>query len=168
MITAKQFENLCHKLIKHRKTRGELIHIESGAPINGVYLPMGETYAKIEIGDKTISYGDFREFEKDFETPATVAKAFGAKRVLTLAEIEGHKPTWDEINEELEDMFRDPIEATKEVVKNVTNIFDKLGTRIPDNCLHKRCPDCGGTGIKIDGEMCIHSISCLCSNCTPR
>ena len=43
---------------------------------------------------------------------------------------------------------------------------------IPDveeqRCLHKSCPECGGTGIKKNGlGMCIHMISCPCRKCTP-
>lgn len=29
-------------------------------------------------------------------------------------------------------------------------------------CLHSRCDDCKGSGVKKDGQMCIHSISCQC------
>ena len=32
-------------------------------------------------------------------------------------------------------------------------------------CLHDSCPKCLGTGIKRDGSMCIHSISCPCPKC---
>ena len=34
-------------------------------------------------------------------------------------------------------------------------------------CLHDSCPDCLGTGVKLDGSMCIHGISCPCPKCTP-
>ena len=34
-------------------------------------------------------------------------------------------------------------------------------------CLHDSCPDCLGTGIKRDGSICIHGISCPCPKCTP-
>lgn len=34
-------------------------------------------------------------------------------------------------------------------------------------CMHDACPSCIGTGIKLDGSMCIHSISCHCSKCSP-
>lgn len=34
-------------------------------------------------------------------------------------------------------------------------------------CLHDSCPECLGTGIKKDGTMCIHNISCPCPKCTP-
>ena len=35
-------------------------------------------------------------------------------------------------------------------------------------CLHEQCPCCKGTGIKNDGTMCVHMISCPCPKCRPR
>ena len=32
-------------------------------------------------------------------------------------------------------------------------------------CLHNKCPSCKGTGVKIDGTVCIHMISCPCPKC---
>ena len=37
-----------------------------------------------------------------------------------------------------------------------------------DKCLHKNCPECHGNGVKLNGEICIHMISCPCPRCTPR
>ena len=34
-------------------------------------------------------------------------------------------------------------------------------------CLHDGCPECLGTGIKKDGSICIHNISCPCPKCSP-
>ena len=34
-------------------------------------------------------------------------------------------------------------------------------------CLHDSCPDCLGTGVRRDGGICIHGISCPCPKCTP-
>jgi len=34
-------------------------------------------------------------------------------------------------------------------------------------CLHDSCPECLGTGVKRDGSICIHGISCPCPKCTP-
>lgn len=35
-------------------------------------------------------------------------------------------------------------------------------------CLHDKCPDCNGTGIKKNGlGSCIHMISCKCPKCNP-
>lgn len=35
-------------------------------------------------------------------------------------------------------------------------------------CLHQRCPECKGTGVKKDHTPCVHMISCPCSRCSPR
>lgn len=35
-------------------------------------------------------------------------------------------------------------------------------------CLHDQCPSCHGTGLKLDGSLCIHNISCPCPKCSPR
>ena len=35
-------------------------------------------------------------------------------------------------------------------------------------CMHDSCPMCFGTGIKSDGSMCIHNISCSCPKCSPQ
>ncbi len=34
-------------------------------------------------------------------------------------------------------------------------------------CMHDSCPQCVGTGIKGDGSICVHCISCPCPKCTP-
>ncbi len=35
-------------------------------------------------------------------------------------------------------------------------------------CLHDRCSQCNGTGIRKDGlGACIHMISCSCQKCSP-
>lgn len=41
-------------------------------------------------------------------------------------------------------------------------------TKEIDKCLHKNCPECHGTGVKLNGGICIHMISCPCPRCTPR
>ncbi|AXN57824.1 hypothetical protein KASHIRA_01700 [Serratia phage vB_SmaM-Kashira] len=33
------------------------------------------------------------------------------------------------------------------------------------DCLHVNCPSCRGTGIRANGQMCVHGISCPCKNC---
>lgn len=35
-------------------------------------------------------------------------------------------------------------------------------------CMHNQCPKCVGTGVKQDGSMCVHMLSCPCPRCTPR
>jgi hypothetical protein len=32
-------------------------------------------------------------------------------------------------------------------------------------CRHAACPECVGTGVKLDGYPCIHNISCDCAKC---
>lgn len=34
-------------------------------------------------------------------------------------------------------------------------------------CLHDSCPECLGTGLKRDGSICVHNISCPCPKCSP-
>ena len=46
-----------------------------------------------------------------------------------------------------------------------SNFGDGFGNWRP--CLHDGCPECIGTGVKFDGSMCIHNISCPCPKCTP-
>lgn len=35
-------------------------------------------------------------------------------------------------------------------------------------CMHDQCPECLGTGIKKNGGMCVHMLSCSCPKCSPR
>ena len=35
------------------------------------------------------------------------------------------------------------------------------------DCQHNQCSGCHGTGIKLDGTVCHHMISCNCSRCDP-
>lgn len=34
-------------------------------------------------------------------------------------------------------------------------------------CMHDQCNQCHGTGVKWDGSLCIHLISCPCPKCSP-
>lgn len=34
-------------------------------------------------------------------------------------------------------------------------------------CMHDQCSSCHGTGVKFDGSICIHMISCPCPKCSP-
>lgn len=36
----------------------------------------------------------------------------------------------------------------------------------PNKCAHNACSSCVGTGIKSDGTMCVHFISCPCPSCS--
>ena len=44
--------------------------------------------------------------------------------------------------------------------------FDTFKTIDDSCCLHNSCPECNGSGIKEDGSMCIHNISCNCDKCS--
>lgn len=35
-------------------------------------------------------------------------------------------------------------------------------------CLHDSCTECVGTGIKRDGSLCVHALSCPCPKCSPQ
>jgi hypothetical protein len=39
--------------------------------------------------------------------------------------------------------------------------------RQPTDCLHIKCHECNGTGVKSDRTSCIHMISCRCNSCSP-
>lgn len=52
-------------------------------------------------------------------------------------------------------------------------VRDYIGTKpayqygLSENCLHKKCPSCGGSGInKYTGHYCVHMISCPCPSCS--
>jgi len=34
-------------------------------------------------------------------------------------------------------------------------------------CMHDQCTECIGTGIRNNGEGCVHWISCKCPKCSP-
>lgn len=38
-----------------------------------------------------------------------------------------------------------------------------------NECLHDTCPECNGTGQKLNGlGYCMHMIACPCPKCSPR
>jgi hypothetical protein len=43
-----------------------------------------------------------------------------------------------------------------------------LNNTYGDECLHKACSSCHGTGKKEDGALCFHFLVCHCSKCMPR
>ena len=59
-------------------------------------------------------------------------------------------------------------DLTRRQTKHLKNAGhqDKEEDWIP--CLHDKCSECVGTGIKKDGTPCIHFISCPCSKCRPH
>lgn len=34
-------------------------------------------------------------------------------------------------------------------------------------CLHSKCSECGGSGVKKNGDLCLHFLSCSCKKCNP-
>lgn len=68
--------------------------------------------------------------------------------------------TNDQYRKQYED---DLARKQKEHLENVFNL--KNNNWRP--CLHDSCPSCFGTGIKSNGCLCIHYISCPCPKCSP-
>lgn len=60
-----------------------------------------------------------------------------------------------------DDLAKRREEHLKKVQENLTQGSDQP-------CLHDQCENCVGTGVKLDGQKCIHYISCPCPKCTPR
>ena len=64
----------------------------------------------------------------------------------------------------LADPDRDLRRRQREHLRQVqTNVRSR-----PSDCLHNRCTECIGTGIRKDGRPCIHHISCPCGRCNAR
>lgn len=63
-------------------------------------------------------------------------------------------------------MLDKKVQEVLDMLKEHDNIFKEVPTN--NGCLHYSCSDCKGTGQKKNGGVCIHMISCLCSNCAPR
>lgn len=63
-------------------------------------------------------------------------------------------------NMDREQYERDLKRRQEEHLKNIRD------SRSWQPCLHDSCTSCHGTGIKSDGSMCLHGISCSCPKCT--
>jgi len=63
-----------------------------------------------------------------------------------------------------EDYERDLKRRQEEHLKNIRG-----GTNDPywKPCAHDQCPECLGTGIKRNGSVCVHCLTCDCPKCTP-
>lgn len=57
---------------------------------------------------------------------------------------------------------QDLLYSSNATVQNIPKYVD-----FTSNCLHDNCNECNGTGIKANGGMCIHNISCSCNKCSP-
>jgi len=72
--------------------------------------------------------------------------------------------------EEAKDILNPPPNKQEDSLKKVTwkwkgNINQNFDG--DEKCLHNGCSQCHGTGIKKNGEICVHMISCPCKNCNP-
>ena len=71
-------------------------------------------------------------------------------------------------NQSLGKDYRDNYE--KDLEKRQQDHLDRVYRRNDIHwkpCLHDGCSQCHGTGIKLDGSMCVHMLSCPCPKCTP-
>lgn len=59
-------------------------------------------------------------------------------------------------------------EYERDLAKRQSEHLRRVSNRNWKPCLHDGCPECNGTGIRHDGGMCVHSISCPCPKCSPR
>ena len=51
--------------------------------------------------------------------------------------------------------------------RHLESVQRHLNTKLWKPCLHDSCPSCIGTGIKIDGSICVHNLYCNCPKCSP-
>ncbi|WP_288980197.1 hypothetical protein [uncultured Flavobacterium sp.] len=59
--------------------------------------------------------------------------------------------------------------SSEDFYNAISEIVDRNGHigRIPKkHCLHRLCSQCHGNGVKTDGKICVHFISCNCPLCT--
>lgn len=59
--------------------------------------------------------------------------------------------------------------SSEDFYNAISEIVDRNGHigRIPKkHCLHRLCIQCHGNGVKTDGTICVHYISCNCATCT--
>jgi len=70
--------------------------------------------------------------------------------------------TYKPMNTEKDQYEKDLAERQRQHLENILGY--KKGNWRP--CMHDQCTSCYGTGIKHDGSMCVHCISCPCPKCT--
>ena len=59
--------------------------------------------------------------------------------------------------------------TSEDFYNTISEIIDRngfIGRISPSKCLHKLCSQCHGNGVKQNGEICVHFISCNCPLCT--
>lgn len=52
--------------------------------------------------------------------------------------------------------------------EHLQGIPSKWGKKEWQPCLHDACPNCIGTGIRKNGQRCVHHLVCPCPKCTGR
>jgi len=65
-----------------------------------------------------------------------------------------------------EEYYKDLERRQQEHLDRVKRLYSPFSPPFQP-CLHDQCPSCLGTGVRADGSMCIHNLSCPCSKCTP-
>jgi hypothetical protein len=163
MITSKQYIDLCQIMVKAINKGHELIHLDSDAPVTAIDIAQGEL-PKIHLGDIVITFDTLHKYGDDFDSVMAALSIFGYKKTRTLLEDEQIEnviwPDWKRHIDSATTLLKEPLDFAREYLGDFT---------VPtDNCMHKSCPECGGTGTKINGGSCIHGISCSCSRCTPH
>ena len=79
------------------------------------------------------------------------------------------KMNQEQYEKDLAERQRNHLERVKELAEQrqgsqtINNFFKQEF----QPCAHDQCPECHGTGIKIDGTACVHMISCPCAKCNP-
>jgi len=56
-------------------------------------------------------------------------------------------------------------QLTEKQKRHLENV-EKYVNRNQTHCLHNGCSKCHGTGKKLNGEFCVHFISCPCPSCS--
>lgn len=65
-----------------------------------------------------------------------------------------------------EEYEKDLKRRQEEHLKNVRQLAVSKMTEYWTPCMHDQCTSCHGTGIKLDGSMCLHAIICPCPKCS--
>ena len=58
-------------------------------------------------------------------------------------------------------------EQLKEIRRKREEEIEKARKDGTLKCLHNSCQDCKGSGLTVDGKLCIHGIACPCTKCSP-
>jgi len=163
MMTVEQFKDICDLMVNAIDKKRQLFHIKSNIKVEAIAFPYQPSPVIYLEGDVKITYDELGDFAKDFETSTSALDAFGYQVTRTLLDDENiAAPVWpiniNGFKESAEKFIDTPLKFAEEF----------LGSFETSDCLHKQCPECNGTGNKVHGGSCIHSISCPCKDCTPH